>query len=54
MDKDQIVEWLSNNLSLESRMLYDIMGNPMGTEIKIEIFHEKEPITLAQTEFFFD
>jgi len=54
MDKDQIVEWLSNNLSLESKMIYDIMGSPMGTEIKIEIFHEKEKITLAQTEIYFD
>ena len=54
MDKDQIIEWLSNNLSLESRMIHDIMGRPMGTEIKIEIFHEKELITLAQTEIYFD
>lgn len=55
MDKDQIVEWLSDNLSLESRMIHDIMGGrPIGFEIKIEIFHEKEPITLAQTEIVFD
>jgi hypothetical protein len=54
MDTDQLVEWLCNNLSLESKMIYDIMGNPMGAEIKIEIFHDKKPVTLAQTEIYFD
>ena len=54
MDKDQIVEWLSNNLSLDTKTIYDSFGNPMGTEIKIEIFHDKENITLAQTEIYID
>lgn len=55
MDKDQIVEWLSDNLSLESRIIYgDMGGTPIGVEIKIEISHEKKPITLAQTEIIFD
>lgn len=54
MDKDQIIEWLSSNLSLESRTIYNAYGTPMGTEIKIEIFHDKENLTLAQTEIYFD
>lgn len=54
MDKDQIIEWLSNNLSLESRTICDSYGTPMGAEIKIEMFHDKENLTLAQTEIYFD
>lgn len=54
MDKDQIVEWLSKNLSLDSNMIYDGMGNTMGAEIYIEIFHDKKQITLAKTQIYFD
>lgn len=54
MDKLQLIEWLSNNLSLESRTIYGSNGTPMGAEIKIEIFHNKENLTLAQTEIYFD
>lgn len=55
MDKEQIIEWLQNNLSLESKMIYSIIGShPLGTEIKIEILHNKEKITLAQTEIYFE
>lgn len=54
MNKDEIVEWLSNNLTIETKTLYDAYGKAMGNEIKIEIFHDKENITLAQTEIYFD
>lgn len=49
MDKDQIVEWLSDNLSLESQTIRDMSGNVITIEIELKIAHEKETITIAQT-----
>lgn len=53
MDKEQTIEWLQNNMSLESKMIGGGYGKPMGAEIKIEIWHDKEKNTLAQTEIYF-
>jgi hypothetical protein len=54
MDKDQIIEWLYDNLTLESKTIYDSYGNTTGCEIKIEIYHNKENLTLTQTEIYFN
>lgn len=37
MDKEQLVEFLENNLELECKTTYDHMGNPGGAEIILSI-----------------
>lgn len=54
MDKEQIIEWLQNNLSLDSHMIYDSYGKPTGAYISIEIWHDKEKFTLGHTEIYFE
>lgn len=54
MDKEQLVEFLQNNLTLETTPIHDSLGNPMGYEICLKIFHNKENHTIAHNELYFD